>query len=105
MKVEFVDGVPDPNKRWNIRRVEHKGCIVSSNGTFAPKGSTDFEYKKDKVVVTSREENHITVVRQPTRLKTAFILFHETCHWLVHVIFGRWLKVKRWLHRKIDKYL
>lgn len=105
MKIEFVNGVPNCDGSWNIRRVEHRGCIVSSNGTFAPAGTTDFEYKKDKIIVKERRTNHILIVKQPTLAKTALVLLHELCHWFVHKVFGRNLKAKKKWHKRIDDYL
>ena len=105
MKINFIDGELTWSGKWNVRLVQHRGMRIESMGTFIPKGSTDIEFKRDGKVQTNYDENHITVVRQPTKCRTLLILFHELCHWFVHLVFRHnHLSREKW-HNRIDKYL
>lgn len=104
MKIEFVDGTLS-TAGSNFRWMKYDGRRIAADGVFSPAGSTDIEYKKDKTIITEHKKNHILVVKQPTLTKTAFVLFHELCHWLVHRWFKHnYLARKKW-HKRIDDYL
>ena len=105
MKINLVDGEPSQSGKDNIRLVWYRWQVWSTRGTFIPAGNFDIECKEDKKVTTQDDKDRIIVVRQPTKLKTAFILFHELCHWFVHLIFRHNCLARRKWHDKIDKYL
>lgn len=105
MKIEFVDGESSYDGEWNTRKVWWHGRWCRTMGTFHPAGATDTEFKKGGQFMQKYKKNHITVVKQPTLHKTAKILFHELCHWLVHLVFRHNYLIQRKWHSKIDKYL
>jgi hypothetical protein len=105
VKIEFVDGESSYGGEWNTRKVWWRGRWCKSRGTFWPAGATDIEYKDGMQLMQKHEKNHIVVVKQPTSHKTMKILFHELCHWFVHVVFRHnYLARLKW-HKRIDDYL
>ena len=105
MKIEFIKGDSNINNNWNTRTLRWHGRIVRSMGTFQPAGCIEFEIKEDRETIKTYKENHITVIKQPTKLKTIKILFHELCHWFVHSVFKHKYSTQRKWHNRIDKYL
>ena len=105
MKIKFINGEPSQSSKDNIRLVWYRGEVWTTRGTFIPAGNFHTECQKDRKLTTQDNKDRIIVVRQPTKLKTVFILFHELCHWLVHLVFKHNQLARRKWHDRIDKHL
>lgn len=94
MKIQYVNGIGVGTMHTIFGEAEVRGIRVGWNFVC---GSCI----EDSNMFTKKVSEKIIIVRQKSKLVTAFILFHEVLHYITIKVFGRKSRIHDW----IDKYI